>query len=103
MLHIPELEPTVEDLQDLGEYLFEKLYPRRDQMLKDLRNFDFQVKIIDYGISRTIDPGSVAETPCGTRELMAPELFFGGGYDFRVDVWNVGIILYMLVSCAVPF
>ena len=72
-------------------------------MLKDLRNLDFQVKIIDFGISRTIDPGSVAETPCGTRELMAPELFFGKGYDFRVDVWNLGVILYMLVSCVVPF
>ena len=72
-------------------------------MLKDLKTLDFQVKIIDYGLSRTIDPGSVAETPCGTRELVAPELIDGSGYDFRVDVWNLGVIMYMLLTCAVPF
>ena len=103
MLHIPELEPNEEDLKDLEEYLLEKLYPIREKMLKDLRNVNFQVKIIDYGISRTIDPGSVAETPCGTKELVAPELLQGRGYDFRVDVWNLGVMMYMLVTCAVPF
>ena len=66
-------------------------------------NVKFEVKIIDYGLSRTIDPDSVAETPCGTRELVAPELLTGTGYDFRVDVWNLGIIAYMLLTCAVPF
>ena len=75
----------------------------REQKLNDLINPKFQVKIIDYGLSRTIDPGSIAETPCGTRELVAPELISGSGYDFRVDVWNLGIIAYMLLTCAVPF
>ena len=103
MLHLPELEPNAEDLKDLEEYLLEKLYPAREKMLKDLKNVNFQVKIIDYGISRTIDPGSVAETPCGTKELVAPELLQGRGYDFRVDVWNLGVMMYMLVTCAVPF
>ena len=45
----------------------------------------------------------MAETPCGTRELVAPELISGNGYDFRVDVWNLGVIMYMLLTCAVPF
>ena len=27
----------------------------------------------------------------------------GRGYDFRVDVWNLGVIMYMLVTYAVPF
>ena len=103
MLHIPRLEPNEQDLQDLEEYLLEKLYPIREKLLKDLKDVDFQVKIIDYGISRTIDPGSVAETPCGTKELVAPELLTGTGYDFRLDVWNLGVIMYMLVTCAVPF
>lgn len=103
MLHIPELEPDEEDLQDLQEYKYEKLQWLREEKLKDLINTKFEVKIIDYGLSRTIAPGSVAETPCGTRELVAPELIGGTGYDFRVDVWNVGIIFYMLITCAVPF
>ena len=66
-------------------------------------NTKFQVKIIDYGISRTIEEGSVAETPCGVKELVAPELINGKGYDFRVDVWNVAIITYMLLTMEVPF
>ena len=103
MLHIPSLEPTKEDMKDLEKYLLEKLFPAREQIMQDLRDHEFQVKIIDYGISRTIDPGSVAETACGTRELVAPELLTGRGYDFRVDVWNLGVIMYMLVTFAVPF
>ena len=103
MLHIPELEPNEEDLNNLENYKYEKLYCLREEKLKDLINTKFEVKIIDYGLSRTIDPGSVAETPCGTRELVAPELIRGNGYDFRVDVWNLGVICYMLLTCAVPF
>ena len=45
----------------------------------------------------------MAETPCGVRELTAPELINGRGYDFRVDVWNVAVIAYMLLTMAVPF
>ena len=102
MLHLPELEPTEEDLQDVDKYK-KKLYQGREELLKDLITVKFQVKIIDYGLSRTLDPGSVAETPCGTRELVAPELIRGVGYDFRVDVWNVGVIFFMLLTCSVPF
>ena len=34
-------------MQDLEEYLLEKLYPIREKLLKDLKDVDFQVKIID--------------------------------------------------------
>ena len=41
MLHIPALEPNEEDLQDLEEYRYEKLFAHREYMLKDLKNLDF--------------------------------------------------------------
>lgn len=103
MLHIPELEPTENDFENIDEYLWDKLECEREAKLRDLLTTEFQVKIIDYGISRTIGQGSVAETPCGVRELAAPELINGNGYDFRVDVWNVAVIAYMLLTMAVPF
>ena len=34
---------------------------------------------------------------------MAPELLRGDGYDFRVDVWNIAMLTYMMLTCSVPF
>ena len=39
----------------------------------------------------------MADTPCGTIEVIAPEAL-QPGYDHRVDVWGVGVIFYMLLT-----
>ena len=39
----------------------------------------------------------MADTPCGTVEVIAPEAL-QPGYDHRVDVWGVGVIFYMLLT-----
>ena len=41
MLHIPELEPNEQDLQDLEDYRYEKLFAQREHLLKDLKTLDF--------------------------------------------------------------
>ena len=41
MLHIPELEPTAEDLENIDDYMNDKLEYWRDIKLKDLVNTDF--------------------------------------------------------------
>ena len=96
VLHIPELEPTEEELQDPVSY-FKKLRKETRHLLKDLTKVKFEVKIIDYGLSCILQSGKLADTPHGTIELIAPEVL-DTSYDQRVDVWGVGIIFYMLLA-----
>ena len=44
----------------------------------------------------------MADTPCGTLELIAPEAL-DSGFDHRVDVWGVGVIFYMLLTLKYVF
>ena len=100
MLHFPELEPTDEELQD--PHLLQKLEAIRLTKFKNLVDVDFNVKIIDFGLSTIISQGDVAKTPCGTVEVIAPEAL-GPGSDHRVDVWGLGLIAYMIFTCECMF
>jgi serine/threonine protein kinase len=72
----------------------------------------WNVKLFDFGIARLMgaDPegpttkltqdGSIVGTP----EYMAPEaLEMAGAQDHRVDVYSVGVMLFELLTGAVPF
>lgn len=60
-----------------------------------------KIKIIDFGISKKIvERGAKREmlTITGTLYYRAPEMFLGGGYDEKVDLWASGVTLYQLLS-----
>lgn len=42
-------------------------------------------------------------TPTGTLIYKAPEMFEGGGYDEKIDLWALGVIMYELVTGRNPF
>ena len=42
-------------------------------------------------------------TITGTFDFVAPEVFIGGGYDEKVDIWALGITIFKLVTGSLPF
>ncbi|XP_015109768.1 SNF-related serine/threonine-protein kinase isoform X2 [Diachasma alloeum] len=62
------------------------------------------VKLTDFGFSNRFCPGQKLETSCGSLAYSAPEILLGDSYDApAVDVWSLGVILYMLVCGQAPF
>jgi NIMA (never in mitosis gene a)-related kinase len=65
---------------------------------------DKQVKIGDFGISRSLDKTQMAATSMiGTPYYLSPEMVEGKPYSTKADIWALGVILYQLCSFKLPF
>jgi serine/threonine protein kinase/Leucine-rich repeat (LRR) protein len=65
------------------------------------------VKLADYGISRTVTAGGV-NAECGTPGYQAPEQILsrhsrGESFDLRVDIFAYGIMMYFALTGIHPF
>jgi serine/threonine-protein kinase len=66
-------------------------------------------KLLDFGISKADDIEDTHADPVGTALAagtpfyMAPEQAQGGHFDYRVDLWAVGVVLYEGVVGQRPF
>lgn len=61
------------------------------------------LKITDFGLARFLPNSSLASTACGTPGYIAPEILMGKRYGKEVDVWSIGICLYILLWGYPPF
>ncbi|KAF1385203.1 hypothetical protein PFLUV_G00105290 [Perca fluviatilis] len=59
-------------------------------------SLDAPLKIADFGLSKIIDDQVTMKTVCGTPGYCAPEILRGNAYGPEVDMWSVGVILYIL-------
>ena len=58
--------------------------------------------LIDFGLSRHFDPTERMRQRVGSCYYTAPEVL-QGDYDYRCDLWSLGVICYMLLSGSPPF
>ena len=61
------------------------------------------VKIIDFGLSRILGKYELSNDPYGSLCFKAPELIEHLPYDFKVDIWAIGVSIYYLVYKELPY
>lgn len=60
------------------------------------------IKLIDFGLSKDYSLIKVMESPSGSPYYIAPEVL-QSNYNEKCDLWSIGVVLYILLSGAVPF
>lgn len=60
------------------------------------------IKLCDFGWARQLTLKNRSSF-CGTVEYMAPEIIESENYDYSVDIWSLGILLYELLMGHSPF
>ena len=63
---------------------------------------DNKIKLCDFGWAKELSLEN-RSTFCGTVEYMAPEIVGSENYDYGVDIWSLGILLYELLYGHSPF
>ena len=67
-----------------------------------LINHNNILKLCDFGWSVYLN-NNKRITFCGTVEYMAPEIVKNESYDYSIDVWSLGVLLYELIHSHSPF
>jgi hypothetical protein len=83
-----------------GGVIHRDLKPANVMLLRRGRD-DAYVKLIDFGISKTADPGTIPTRTgeiVGTIGYMAPEQIRGDRVDARTDLYALGVMLYRALT-----
>ncbi|XP_030640876.1 calcium/calmodulin-dependent protein kinase type IV [Chanos chanos] len=98
---------VIKQILEAVAYLHENGVVHRDLKPENLLyadlSLDAPLKIADFGLSKIIDEQVTMRTVCGTPGYCAPEILRGNAYGPEVDMWSVGVILYILLCGFEPF
>lgn len=62
-----------------------------------------EVKLADFGFSTILADEQMVKTQCGTPLNMAPEILNGKLYNYKVDIWSMGVSMFEALLGTPPF
>ena len=62
-----------------------------------------RIKLIDFGFATYCREEETMNEQLGTPQYAAPEIFESKPYNYKVDIWSVGVVLYNMVKGTQPF
>lgn len=64
---------------------------------------DAEIKLIDFGLAKFVQREAVASSFLGTKGYLAPEMLQRNSYDKAIDMWALGVIVFVLLCGCLPF
>jgi serine/threonine-protein kinase len=64
---------------------------------------DGGVKVLDFGLAKSVESLELSSTQCGTPYYMAPEQILCRRPDARTDLYGLGATLYQALTGSTPF
>jgi serine/threonine protein kinase len=91
-------------LVEAVSYLHENNIVHRDIKLDNIMvTATGEVKLVDFGFATPFEGTTPLRQFCGTPYYASPEIFRHVPYLTEVDVWSLGVVLYLLVTGVMPF
>lgn len=88
------------------DYLHSRRIVHRDlkpeNLLLAFKNSDDNVKLADFGFACKVN-GDTLTALCGTPGYVAPEVLSHKPYGVAVDMWSIGVIIYIILGGYPPF
>uniref|UniRef100_A0A8C2ILZ3 non-specific serine/threonine protein kinase n=1 Tax=Cyprinus carpio TaxID=7962 RepID=A0A8C2ILZ3_CYPCA len=102
----PSAACMIRDISQALEYIHSKSIAHRDIKPENLLvqrdgSGCLNLKLADFGLAMVVT--EPVFTVCGTPTYVAPEILAETGYGVGVDVWAMGVILFVLLSGFPPF
>ena len=71
----------------------------------DKEHKKFTIKLTDYGSSKRLASLSkgICNSSIGTLSYMAPEILKKQDYNYKIDLWSLGVIIYLLYFGKPPY
>ena len=60
-------------------------------------------KVTDFGFAVAMDPSGKETLALGTPSYMAPEIVLRKAYDKSVDIWALGVMVFIILTGLPPF
>lgn len=99
---IKQIASGVQYLHTLG-IMHRDLKPENIMLNSKIFNNFTSVKIMDFGLSKVLGKDEKTCEGFGTICYVAPEILSRKMYDFKSDIWSLGVVAYYVNSRALPF